>query len=122
MIAIGFMMFVGLLVVVFAALAITRSVSLDYEKMSDRLHEPGAETLVYDVPNGQDPVDLTVALARAGFTSVEDNAKGMCQVLVECPHGRVEDRAKIRSVIGQAPAPGANSTTGIGAVVFADER
>ena len=122
MIAIGFVMFVGLLAVSFAALAVARSASLDYERTSDRLHESGAQTLVYDVPAGQDPVELTVALSRAGFTSVEDNAQGICHLLVECPHGRSEDRAEVRSVIGRVRVPGANGTAPVGDVVFADER
>src|SRR6476620_2313186 len=99
MIAIAFMLFVAVLAVSVGALVMARSASLGYERTQVRLHEPTTETLVYDVPNGQDPVRVTVALARAGFTAVEDTAVGGCQVLVECPHGLDDDRARVRAVI-----------------------
>ena len=122
MIAIGFVMFLGLLVVTAMVLVIMRRVITDYERTSDRLHQPGAETLVYDVPKGQDPVELTVALRQAGFTAVEDNEEGVRRVFVDCPHGRLADRATIRSVIEQVPVPAAGRRGGVGQVVFADER
>ncbi|HEY7044527.1 MAG TPA: hypothetical protein VH419_12725 [Nocardioidaceae bacterium] len=118
MITIAFMLLVGFLAVGVIALVIARSATLDHEKTMTRLHESGAQTLVYEVPNGQDPVEVTVALARAGFTAVGDTEKGMCQVLVECPHGRLEDRARVRAVIEQTSGGDAG-----GAVVqFAGER
>ena len=123
MLAIAIMLFVVFLAVVVVALVVTRSATLDYEKTEDRLHEPGAETLVYDVPNGQDPVALTLALARAGFTAVEDTAGGTCRVLVDCPHGRREDRSTVRAVIEQVhPVPFAAGGAALAAVQFADER
>jgi hypothetical protein len=123
MIAIAFMMFVVFLAVGAMALVIARSATLDYKKTQDRLHEPGAETLVYEVPNGQDPADVTLALARAGFTSVEDSARGTCQVLVDCPHGRVEDRSRVRAVIEQVGPSGlTRDGARVEAVQFADER
>ena len=121
MIPIAFMMLVVFLAVAGMALFITRSVTRDHEKEQDRLHEPGAETLVYDVPDGQDPVDLTVALHRAGFPSVEDVEKGNRHVLVDCPHGKVEDRARVRAVIEQVHPVGSSSGGAVRAVHFADE-
>jgi hypothetical protein len=123
MIAIAFMMFVGFLGLVVAALAISRSVTLDYEKRRARLHQPGAETLVYDVPHGRDPVQVTTALALAGFATVEDIEEGARRVLVDCPHGRGTDRTRVRAVIEQvnssAPSgPGQVADT----VRFLDER
>jgi hypothetical protein len=123
MIAIVFMMFVVFLAVVVMGLVSARSATLDHEKTRDRLHEPGAETLVYKVPNGQDPVELIVALAHAGFTSVEDIAGGTCQVLVDCPHGRLEDRSRVRAVIEQVcPSGLTRGGARVEAVQFADER
>jgi hypothetical protein len=123
MIAIAVMMFVGFLAVGVMALVIARSATLDYEKTQDRLHEPGAETLVFEVPNGQDPVELIVALGHAGFTSVEDVAGGTCQVLVDCPHGRLEDRSRVRAVIEQIyPSGLTRGGARVEAVQFADER
>jgi len=120
MIAIAFMMLVGFFGLVVAALAITRSVTLDYEKRRARLHQPGAETLVYDVPHGRDPVEVTTALALAGFATVEDIEEGTRRVLVDCPHGRGADRTRVRAVIEQVNS---SAPSGPGhAVRFLDER
>jgi hypothetical protein len=74
------------------------------------------------VPNGHDPVELTVALAHAGYTAVEDIAKGTCHVFVDCPHGRLEDRSHVRAVIEQVyPAELNQGGARVEAVQFADE-
>jgi hypothetical protein len=124
MIVVAVMMFVGFLVVVAVGLAVARSATLEYEKKRARLHEPGADTLVYDVPHGEDSVDLTVALAQAGFTAVEDIAGGTRHILVECPHGIPADRARIREVIEQVCSREgfAAAHPGFDGVRFADER
>jgi hypothetical protein len=105
MIAMGFVMLVGLLAVGVVLLAVARAASMEYERTVRRLREPISETLVYEVPNGQDSVPLTIALRQAGFTAVEDFADGVRVVLVECPHGRVGDRPRVRAVIEQFLSP-----------------
>jgi hypothetical protein len=123
MIAIAVMMFVVFIAVVAGALAITRWATLDYEKTRVRLHEPSPDTLVYEVPRGRDPVELTSALAQAGFTAVEDIVEGSRHVLVECPHERPEDRSLVRSIIEDVYYPSAGAVPGAGAIAvrFADE-
>src|SRR5262245_47984456 len=117
------MMLLGFLAVGGVVLVIARSASLDYQRTQDRLHEPGAETLVYDVPDGQDSVELTVALDRAGFIAVEDTARGKCRVLVECPRGRLEDRSRVRAVLQQVRSSGlVGDDSTVRTVQFADER
>ena len=91
MIAIAVLMFAGLVALVVVALAIGRSATLDYQKTRARLREPGAQTLIYDVPHGRDPVEVTTALALAGFATVEDIEHGTRHVLIDCPHGRGAD-------------------------------
>jgi hypothetical protein len=123
MIAIACMMLVGFLALVVVALAIARSATLDHEKTRARLHEPGAQTLVYDVPHGRDPVQVTTALALAGFATVQDIEQGTRHVLVDCPHGRGPDRTRIRAVIEQVYASAPSGSGQVAeAVQFVDER
>jgi hypothetical protein len=124
MITVAVMMFVGFLVVVVVGLAVARSATLDHEQTRARLRESGADTLVFDVPQGQDSVGVLVALAQAGFTSVEDTVGGTRHVLVECPHGIAVDRSRVRAVIEQAcfPAGLARAGAHVDHVRFADER
>jgi hypothetical protein len=123
MIAVAFLMFVGIVALSVIALVIVRSANIDYEKRKARLHEPDAETLVYDVPHGEDVVDVTIALAHAGYPSVEEVADGTRHVVVLCPHGRADDRARVRAVIELLhPAAVGDNVSGLAAVRFADER
>jgi hypothetical protein len=123
MIVVAFLMFVGLLAVGVVALVVVRAATLDYEKTKSRLHEARAETLVYDVPHGRDAIDVMLALSHGGFTAIEECAHGRRQVLVGCPHGRLEDRPRVRAVIEQVYPSG---LTRVGArvepVQFADEH
>ena len=74
----------------------------DYEAMRARLHGPGAETLAYDVPDGQDAAALIVALGRAGYPAVEDVGGGVHQVLVSCPNGPEKARPQVRTILEDA--------------------
>ena len=115
MIPVALIVFFGLLALSILVLVLLRSASLDYEDTRSRLLQPGAETLAYDVPDGQDPAEVIVALNRAGYTAVEDG--DAYRVLVRCPHGRDNDRARVRSTIEQA----GGSAEHIHVVRFADE-
>jgi hypothetical protein len=99
MFAIVLLLFVGLLVAAAVLLVAWRAATLDLQRTEDRLHDPGTETLAYDVPEGQDPVVLTAALNHGGFESVEDTAEGMRRIIVDCPHGRLADRSRVRALI-----------------------
>jgi hypothetical protein len=106
MIGVALVLFIGVLGLSVLVLAITRSQSLDYERTRTRLHQPGSQTLTYDIPDGQDPADVIVALGHAGYPAVEDSGHGHHQVLVFCPDGRLGDRPRVRAVIAQVRAPG----------------
>jgi hypothetical protein len=114
--AVVLIIFVGLFALGVLALVLSRSASLDYEAVRTRLHQPGVETLAYDVPDGQDPAAVIVALGRAGYTAVEDVDGTTRQVLVSCPQGRLEARPRVRSVLEGVGVPGHAE------VRFADER
>lgn len=56
----------------------------------------------YRVPEGQDPVAVTAALAHEGFQPELDNAGGTDRVVVvPCPHGEA-DREHVRAAIAGA--------------------
>lgn len=105
MIAGAFLVFVGLVVLSVFALMLTRSASLDYAATWTRLHRPGVEKLVYDIPNGLDPAAVIVALGRAGYAAVEDTRTGAHQVWVACPEGQPAARSRVRAVLEDATAP-----------------
>ena len=120
MIPVALMFFFGFLVLGVTLLVFARSVSLDYEETRARVLQPDAETLVYDVADGQDPADVIVALTRAGYTAIEDATAG--RVLVHCPRGRTGDRPDVRLVLEQVCASGAfSSRAGSDPVTFTDE-
>src|SRR5262245_23557086 len=116
MIGVALIIFVGLTAVLILVLTLSRSASLDYQAVRTRLHQPGAETLAYHVPEGQDAAALIVALGRAGYTAVEDDEGGTHQVLVFCPGSRQEARPRVRAVLQEVGGPRPAE------VVFADER
>jgi hypothetical protein len=100
MIGVALIVFLGIFALSVLVLVLSRSASRDYEAVRTRLHQPGAETLSYDVPNGQDVAELIVALDRAGYPAVEETGGTRHQVLVSCPHGRDQARPYVRAVLG----------------------
>jgi hypothetical protein len=115
MIGVALILFAGTIALTALALVLVRSMSLDSEAQRTRLHQPGAETLAYDVPDGQDPADVIAALGGSGYPAVEDEGAGRHQVLVFCPDGRFSDRPRVRALIQGAGLPGSRPVT------FADE-
>ena len=87
MIAVALIIFIGIFALSVVALgsAARRHSTM---KPRTRLHQPGAEALTYDVPNGQDAAAVIVALGHAGYPAVEDLEGGTRQVLVACPTDR----------------------------------
>jgi hypothetical protein len=116
MIGVAVIVFVGLFVMSVLVLTLSRSASLDYQAVRTRLRQPGAETLAYDVPDGQDAAELIVALGHAGYTAIEDDDAGTHRVLVFCPGGRQDARSRVRAVLEGAGVRGPST------IRFADER
>ena len=105
MIAIAFLMFVGLLAVGVVGLVVARAATLDYERTKSRLHEAHAETLVYDVPHGRDAVDVMLALSRGGYklSKSAHTAPARCSLVARTGGsriGRVFGRSSSRSTPG----------------------
>jgi hypothetical protein len=107
---------VGLLV----AFALRRW-TLDEARTEARLHEPGAHTVAYDVPAGQDAAVLLAALGRGGYAAVSDMHLGVERVLVDCP--TEHDRAQVRGIIEHVHSTGFDGAEmQVGHVSFEDER
>jgi len=94
MVVIGFMVVVGIAVASVVVLGWLRSWGKGVARTESELHEPGARTMTYAVPAGQDPAVLMAALAGAGYRAVEETPE---RLLVGCPHER--DDAAIRELL-----------------------
>lgn len=61
---------------------------------------PLADTLVYRVPDGQDPAAVMAALEQEGYAATLGG--GAREVHVPCPRGADHDRDHVRAVIADA--------------------
>ena len=69
-------------------------------ELEDELSRPGAPTLDYVVPAGQDPVVLLTALSSAGYPAVTD-PEDSDLMHIACPSGRDRDREHVRATIAR---------------------
>lgn len=96
MIIIGGIAFVLVLVVLLLLLMTFRRWTLDEAKTEARLRSPGSHTVVYVIPDGQDPTELMAAMTGAGFVAVVDTMAGLERLVVECGE---KDRTRVRRTI-----------------------
>jgi hypothetical protein len=87
---------VGVLAVALVIALAMRKVTFDEARDEAALKEPGAHTVSYVVPNGQDASVLIAALTHAGFKAVGGMERGQERVLVACSEG---DRGEVRRII-----------------------
>jgi hypothetical protein len=112
MLALSAVLFVIALVAGAVLMAGLRHWMLDESRTEARLHAPEAHTVVYVVPDGEDPAGLLSALARAGFTGIADSVRGDEVLVIECPHDERETVRRIIETVRQAVAdahPGRHS-------------
>jgi hypothetical protein len=119
MIIIGGIAFVLVLLVLLVLLMTFRRWTLDEAKTEARLRSPDTHTVVYVIPDGQDPTALMAALTGAGLVSVVETKAGVERLLVECEEG---DRTRVRSTIERVQrSGGAGSEVDVRPVSFEDE-
>jgi hypothetical protein len=118
LVALGVLM-IGVAILLLVASVGVRQWSSGQAATEAHLHEPGAHTVTYVLPDGEDPVSVLAALSHAGFTSVEDHAGVHDRVLVECGD---EDREQVREVIAHVEHREYDGAAVAGRVVFEDER
>jgi hypothetical protein len=116
---IGVVLIASFLVVGLLVMLGLRSWTLDEVRTEDRLHRPGAHTVGYVLPVGQDPTPLVAALSRAGFTARADMEGGRERLVVECEQ---QQRSQVREIIAGAEARLAGAGAPAVAVSFEDER
>ena len=108
------------LVVTVAIAGGLRRLVRDESDVERLLRSPDTHTLSYAIPNGVDPGDLRVAIARDGFTGivVVDGTRECLKV--ECAE---PDRARLRHVIESAHESAYDGTElDLHPVIFEDER
>lgn len=90
----------------------------------DQMRESDPHVLHYMVPNGQDPVVVTLGLNRAGFEAVEDASKGVPgELLIGEPGATEPDREKVRATLAEITEINlaGDRTASVGPVRFMDE-
>lgn len=87
---------VGLLAVLVIFALGLRRVTFDEARDEARLRQPGAHTVAYTVPTGQDASVLLAALTHAGFKAVGGMEGGQERMLVACDES---DRGEVRRII-----------------------
>src|SRR4051794_4450209 len=97
MVVIALMVVVGIVAATVVVVVGLRSWGRDVARTESELHGPGARTMTYAVPAGQDPAVLMAALAGAGYRAVEETPE---RLLVGCPHDR--DAAAVRQLLDHA--------------------
>ena len=113
------MLLVGLVVAAVVVSMALRTWTLERALTEARLLSPGAHTVGYVVPSGQDPAVLMAAVAGAGHTSMVDTSSGTERLLIEC-----EDSARweVRRALASVHSPGWDgSDMRVEHVVFDDE-
>ena len=95
-----FVMFSALLVMVvllasYVVIPWMRNRAREREQMTD----PRQESLVYEVPDGQDPATIVTVLRNDGLEATEVLRQGLQRVVIACPEGRLDLRPRARALI-----------------------
>ncbi len=69
------------------------------ERERNEITDPRRESVVYEVPEGQDPAVIVTALRNDGLEATEVLRQGRPRVVIACPEGRADLRARARAVI-----------------------
>ena len=80
---------IGLLaIVVLVAIYVIFPWARRHERERKRITDPRHESLVYEVPEGQDPTVIVTALRNDGLDATEVLRHGRQRVVIACPEGR----------------------------------
>ncbi|MGN6161731.1 MAG: hypothetical protein ACTHOG_08525 [Marmoricola sp.] len=105
-----------------AAAAALRRLGRRQQARADDLRSDD-RTLHYCVPNGFEPVEVVVALRRAGYEVVHDASVGQVgELLIGAPEGRRLDRERVRLLLAEVTNPKeARGRQHVSVVRFMDE-
>ncbi len=76
--------FIGVLVIGVAVALLLRRIVFAEAAVEEDLHRPGAHTLTYEVPLGEDPTVARTALMHAGFECISELRGGQQVLQVLC--------------------------------------
>lgn len=106
-----------LVAVVFAAVRFTQR----EQQHETEVLDSGDPTLVYRLPEGQDPAAVLAALRREGFDAAPVPGGTGHEVLISCPDGVDRHRAEVRGVIQHAATLEGGDEQHVPPVRFTDE-
>ena len=69
------------------------------ERERNEITDPRRESVVFEVPEGQDPAVIVTALRNDGLEATEVVRQGRQRIVIACPEGRADLRARARAVI-----------------------
>ena len=86
------------MVIPLLVLGMMRRFGMEEAETEQALLAPGAQTVTWVVPEGEDPATVRTHLSHAGFTSVLDRS-GDQRLVVQCEQG---DQELVRDIIAHA--------------------
>jgi len=100
----------GLTVIALAAILVVLGVFVvrprlrSESRQQARVPDPGQKSLVYEVPDDQDPAAIVAALRKGGLEAIEVARQGRQRVVISGPQGGGELRVRARAVIAHEGA------------------
>ena len=95
----GLILIAVLVIVVLLAIFVVVPWVRRQEQQREQIADPRRESLVYEVPEEQDPAVIVSALRNDGLEATEVLRQGRQRVVIACPEGREDLRARARAVI-----------------------
>jgi len=97
----GLMLVVLLAIIVLAAVYVVVPWMRGESRLRERLTEPGKESLVYEVPEGQDPATVVAALRNNGLEAAEVMREGRQRVVISEASAGEDLRSRAREIIAK---------------------
>ena len=88
-----------LAIVVLLAIYVVVPLVRGRERARERVADARHESLVYEVPEGQDPATIVTAMRNDGLEATEVMRPGRQRVVIACPEGRKDLRPRARALI-----------------------
>jgi hypothetical protein len=95
----GLMAIALLAIIVLVAIYVVVPWARRQERERKRITDSHHESLVYEVPEGQDPAAIVAALRNDGLEATEVLRHGRQRVVIACPEGRADLRPRARALI-----------------------
>jgi len=97
----GLMFIVLLAIIALAAIYVVVPWMRGESRLRDEVTGPGQDSLVYEVPEGQDPAAILAALRHDGLQATEVMRQGRQRVVIACSTGGEDLRPRARALIAE---------------------